>query len=66
MLERKSNVMLRFTESERDRLDAAWKTAMANAKYWERLAFATWLRRTVLNLVPEKTANAAPKRKRAA
>ncbi len=66
MLERKSNVMLRFTDAERERLDVAWKSAMENVRYYERLPFATWVRRTILNLFPAKPAKATPKRRRAA
>lgn len=61
MLEPKlsANVMLRFSSQEIARLRAAWESSDAEA--WRRLPFATWCRRTLLNLFPAKAE--APKAK---
>lgn len=46
------NVMLRLTPEERSRLEHAYQTAHAGADSWRRIPFATWCRRTLLNLCP--------------
>lgn len=58
--DRTRNVMLRFTEAEAERLNVAYAAAQRTGGWRDRLPFAAWLRRTVMNLFP---APAAPEPK---
>jgi hypothetical protein len=55
-----SNVMLRLTHEEHARLREAWASSASDP--WRRLAFATWCRRTLLNLYPAPGSLAAAKK----
>lgn len=59
--------MLRFTPAELARIKRAHEESQGAAQTWNRLKLAAWLRRTLLNLHPDKPASAKTRsRKRAA
>lgn len=49
----RKQVMLTLSQEEYLRLFAAWESSAAEP--WRRVPFATWVRRTMLNLCPLKT-----------
>lgn len=51
--DRTRNVMLRLTPDEYERLLAAHARAFVTEGYRLRLPFAAWVRRTLLNVIPD-------------